>query len=198
MNGIFSYTGLEFPKTEFFYAFDDESKKSKLKGTFEYLSAHGTVLSGNLRREFSKNVEREHGKPVSQKYDKLIENLMKSGFIVKGEMKYKIRKDGIGLISSVTRGASSCPSDFLCILENLHMLHGSKGRKPVEYNEPVEHFELLGEVETDNIDFIGKSDIFNRYMKRLSNDGFVEIIMPSDTNGSWIEWFSKYAKIENK
>lgn len=193
MNGIFSYTGKEFPKNKEFYTID-EYKKLRLKGTFEYLREHGTVLSGNLRREFSKHVEREHGKPVAQKYSELIESLMENSFIVAGELKYKIKKEGITLVSSATKGASSCPSDFLCILKNLHMLHDSEGRKPVEYIEPVGHFELLGEVEADNPDFIGKADVFSRYMSRLSDDGFVEIIMPSDSNGAWMKWFSEYVK----
>ncbi len=192
MNDVFSYTGKPFPQKNYFYELSDG--KPKLKGFLQYLETHGAVIGGNWRREFAKDVERKHGEPLSKNYENMIVFLENNGFIVEGEPRYRIRRNGIRTIRSARNGSSSCAYELLCILKNLYAKHTDKEIKPFEYFKPVEHFKLLTEVESDNNDFIGKADAFNSYMKMLSKMNLVEIILPSNHHKLWIEWFTNYAK----
>jgi len=200
METAYSYTGKEFPKTDFFFEIDDE-KKHKLKEPFSYLIEHGTVKGDNWERKFSRNEERKHGEQPSQRYEIIVDFLKKEGYVAEGEKRYKIKREGIGAISGTTKGELSCPTEFLRILENLSATHKkNNGNIPLAYLEPVNHFKLLTEVEADFEFFKGRSNVFNSYLEKLSKLGLVEIITPSgkEALNGWLEWFKKYSKIESK
>lgn len=194
MNQAYSYTGKEFPITDFFFEIDDG--KHKLKEPFLYLIEHGTVKDDNWKRKFSRNEERKHGEQPYQRYEKIVELLKKEGYVAEGEKKYRIKKEGFNTISGTTNGDLGCPTEFLKILENLSAMHRkNNGNKPLDYLDPVKHFQLLTEVESDFEFFKGRSDVFNSYLEKLSKLGLVEIITPSgkEALNGWLEWFKNYA-----
>lgn len=174
----YSYTGKEFPRTEKYYDFYDE--KPALKGFLQYLVRHGTVVSGNMRREFARHAERKHGEMVGKKYEKIISFLEEKGFVASGEREYMLTKKGKDVIHAVEKGDSSCASDFFYILKNLYSLHIDTKKIPVDYYEPVKHFRILGEVESDAPYYIGKADVYNYFMEELSKKGLIQIFIPSE------------------
>ncbi len=199
METSYSYTGKEFPKTNFFFEIDDG--KHKLREPFLYLKEHGTVKDENWKRKFSRSEERKHGEQPSQRYEIIVDFLKKEGFVAEGEKKYRIKREGVGAIWGATKGDLGCPTELLRILENLSAMHKkNNGNIPLSYFEPVNHFKLLTEVESDFEFFKGKSDVFNSYLEKLSKLGFVDIITPSSKEAlnAWLDWFKGYANIESK
>ncbi len=194
MESSYSYTGKEFPITDFFYEVDDG--KHKLKEPFLYLIEHGTVKDDNWKRKFSRHEKRKHGEQPSQRFENIIGFLKKEGYIVEGEKKYRIKRGGISVISGTTKSHLSCPTEFLKIMENLFAMNKkNNGKRQIDYFEPVNHFKLLTEVESDFEFFKGRSDVFNSYLEKLSALGLVEIITPSgkEALNGWIDWFKRYA-----
>lgn len=199
METSYSYTGKEFPITDFFFEIDDG--KHKLKEPFIYLIEHGTVKDDNWKRRFSRHEKRTHGEQPSQRYEIIVDFLKKEGYVAEGEKKYKIKREGINIISGTTKGDLGCPTELLKILENLSAMHKkNNGSRPLDYLEPVNHFRLLTEVESDFEFFKGRSDVFNSYLEKLSKLGLVDIVTPSSKEAlnGWLDWFKKYSEIESK
>lgn len=199
METAYSYTGKKFPVTDLFYQIDDG--KRKLKEPFLYLIEHGTVKDDNWKRKFSRHEKRKHGEQPSQRYEIIVDFLKKEGYVAEGEKKYKIKREGINVISGTTKGPLGCPTEFLKILENLLAMHKkNNGSRHPDYLEPVSHFKLLTEVESDFEFFKGRSDVFNSYLEKLSNLGLVEITTPSgkEALNEWLGWFKRYSEIESK
>jgi len=172
----FTYTGKPFPRTDFFYDFFEG--KPHLKPAYQYIEEHGTVIGDNVKRVFAKHIEREHKRLVESKYRKMILFLEENDFIVKGEKSYRLTNTGSHYISDFSKNGYSCSFEIFNILKNLQKLQKYSGKKPADYCKHVKHFRLLGEVEADNQDFIGKSDVYNIYVNKAKDKGLIEIIMP--------------------
>ncbi len=191
----YSYTEKEFPKTEIYYSFPDG--KPVLKSPLYYVMSHGTVLNGNMRRAFSRNAKRAHKVPLGSLYKDFISELEGNGFLTEGERQYIITETAAKKLRS---NAGLISGDFYDILINLQRLHNNGDNNIFVELNPVNHFELLTEVEADNPNFIGKADYFNYELQRLSELGLLKIIIPSNKTISkdWMKWFGKYSKIGNK
>lgn len=190
----YSYTGKIFPKTENYYSFPDG--KPALNFPIYYLISHGTVINGNLRRVFSRNTKRAHKTSLASLYKDFISDLEGNAFLAEGERQYVITEKAARILHK----KECLPGDFYDILKNLQMLHNNGGATDFGKLNPVNHFELLTEVEADDPNFIGKADYFNNEVQRLSGMGLLKIIIPS--NGAiakgWMKWFREYSKTGNK
>lgn len=189
----YSYTGKGFPKTEAYYNFPDG--KAALKVPPYYLMSHGTVLNGNLRRVFSRNTKRTHKLALGTLYRDFISDLEENGFLSEGERQYIITEKAA---KKLRRNLIS--GEFFDILINLQMLHNNGNSNVFGKLSPVNHFELLTEVEADNPNFIGKADYFNYELQKLSGLGLLKIVTPSNKKitKDWMKWFREYSKIGNK